>query len=178
MSVEPRSSLYTEKYIYMFMDAAGEGLPVDASSVEAIDMQMRHCAFERSMTEAGRQMLGTKLPIGDPAILSEIENAVRRLRAGEQLPCNETFPAATLGMLWGWHIVSRFGWRWRAVRKDWWETVAISDPEDWYVILPVQFMRVIAEENAPLEKWPHDYINDIQEGRLPAAKPGTLLRVC
>ena len=58
MADEKESVTYSEKYIYMFMDAAGRGLPVDASSVELTEMQMRHNAFEVEMTEAALEMLG------------------------------------------------------------------------------------------------------------------------
>jgi hypothetical protein len=178
MAHEQESTTYSEKYIYMFMDAAGRGLPVDASSVELTEMQMRHNAFELEMTEAAKEMLGETPPIGDPRIVGVIEDALRRIHSGEQLKCKTTFPAAALGVLWGWHVVTHLQWQWRAVKKDWWETLAITDPENRYVILPVQFMRGIADNSKEIEKWPRDIIADIQESRLPPSEPNDLLRIC
>jgi hypothetical protein len=177
MADEQENTTYSEKYIYTFMDAAGRGLPVDASSVELIEMQMRHCAFELEMTEAATELLGTKPPIGDPRIVDVIEDTLRRIHSGEVIKCKATFPAAALGILWGWHIVKRFKWQWRAVKKDWWETLAIADPENRYVILPVQFMRGIADSTT-VDKWPHDIITDIGESRLTAFEPNDFIRIC
>lgn len=178
MASEQEEESYSEEYIYMFMDAAGQGLPVDASSVEIIDMEMRHNAFEVAATDAAMEMLGLTPPIDDSTIVDTIEDAVKQLRAGEELECKETFPAATLGVLWGWYIVKKLGWQWRAVRKDWWETLAVTDPLDRYVILPVQYMRGIAGDDEEIVKWPHDYIDDILKARLPAADSNRLIRIC
>lgn len=171
------NTTYSEKYIYMFMDAAGRGLPVDASRIELTEMQMRHNAFELEMTEAATEMLGKTPSISDATIVDAIEDALRRIRSGEVIKCKTTFPAAALGVLWAWHIVDHFKWQWRAVKKDWWETLAIADPENRYVILPVQFMRGIADSKE-VEKWPHDISADIREARLPASEPNALLRIC
>ncbi len=171
-----QSEGFSEQYIYTFMDAAGRGLPVDASSVALTEMQMRHNAFEVEMTEAAQEMLGEKLSIADPALVSAIENLVRRIRSGEVIKCKTTFPAAALGVLWAWHIVTRFEWKWRAVKKDWWETLAIADTENRYVILPVQFMRGLADSKE-VEKWPHEIIDAIDHGRLPNSDVGALLRL-
>jgi hypothetical protein len=176
MTDDQASRTYSEKYIYTFMDAAGRGLPVDASVVELIEMQMRHNAFELEMTEAATEMLGETPPISDPKIVDVIEDALRRINSGEQLRCKTTFQAAALGVLWGWHLVMHHGWQWRAVRKDWWETLAVADPENRYVILPVQFMRGIADSKE-IEKWPHEIISDIKESRLPPSAPNSLLRI-
>lgn len=178
MAHEKEGATYSEKYIYMFMDAAGRGLPVDASRVELTEMQMRHNAFELEMTEAATEMLGETPPISDPKIVGVIEDALRRIHAGEALNCKTTFPAAALGVLWGWHIVGHLDWQWRAVKKDWWETLAIADPENRYVILPVQFMRGTAEDRQEIQKWPRDIIADIKESRLPPSEPNRLLRIC
>lgn len=167
---------FSEQYIYMFMDAAGRGLPVDASSVELTEMQLRHNAFEVEMTEAAREMLGENSSIGDPALVNAIENLVKRLRSGEVIKCKTTFPAAALGVLWAWHLVTRFDWQWRAVKKDWWETLAIADTDNRYVILPVQFMRGVADSKE-VEKWPHEIIDAIDKGRLPNSNVGDLLRL-
>jgi hypothetical protein len=177
MADNQESTTYSEKYIYMFMDAAGRGLPVDASSVALTEMQMRHNAFELEMTEAAQEMLGEIPPIGDPALVVVIEDVMQRVRSGEVIKCKTTFPAAAIGVLWAWHIVTRFQWQWRAVKKDWWETLAIADPENKYVILPVQFMRGVAD-NKDIERWPHDIIDAIEDGRLPNSHAGNLLRIC
>jgi hypothetical protein len=176
MTDDQKSETFSEQYIYTFMDAAGRGLPVDASSVELTDMQMRHNAFEVEMTEAAQEMLGKKASIGDPALVSAIENFVKRIRSGEVIKCKTTFPAAALGILWAWHIVTRFEWQWRAVKKDWWETLAIADTDNRYVILPVQFMRGVADSK-DIEKWPHEIIDAIDRKRLPNSNPGDLLRI-
>jgi hypothetical protein len=162
----------------MFMDAAGRGLPVDASSVELTEMQMRHNAFELEMTDAATEMLGIKIPISDPNIVILIEDTLRKIRAGESFQCKTTFPAAAIGVLWAWHIVGRLNWQWRAVKKDWWETLAISDPENRYVILPVQYMRGIGDSSDTTSKWPHAIIDDIVASRLPDSAPNQLLRIC
>jgi hypothetical protein len=177
MADEQENTTYSEKYIYMFMDAAGPGLPVDASSVELTEMQTRHCAFELAMTEAATELLGKTPPIGDPKIVDVIEDTLRRIHSGEEIKCKTTFAAAALGVLWGWHIVEHFKWQWRAVKKDWWETLAIADPENRYVILPVQFMRGIADSKK-IDKWPHNIITDIRESCLPASEPNDLIRIC
>lgn len=177
MSEEQKNETYSEKYIYTFMDAAGRGLPVDASSVELTEMQMRHNAFEVEMTEAAQDMLGKTPPIGDSAIVGVIVGTLKRLRSGEIIACKTTFPAAAIGVLWAWHIVMRFQWQWRAVKKDWWETLAIADPDNRYVILPVQYMRGIADAKL-VEKWPHEIIDDIDSGRLPVSPVNSLLRIC
>ncbi len=39
-------------------------------------------------------------------------------------------------------------------QKDWWETLAIADADNKYVILPVQFMRGVASNE--VERWPHE----------------------
>lgn len=176
MADEQQSETYSEQYIYMFMDAAGRGLPVDASSVVLTEMQMRHNAFEVEMTEAAQEILGENPSIGDPALVGVIENLVKRIRSGEVIKCKTTFPEAALGVLWAWHIVTRFGWQWRAVKKDWWETLAIADADNKYVILPVQFMRGVAD-NKEVERWPHEIIDAIDHGRLPKSEPGDLLRI-
>ena|ERR1700722_1554714 len=177
MADEKENATYSEKYIYMFMDAAGRGLPVDASSVELTEMQMRHNVFEVEMTEAALEMLGETPAISDPKIVDVIEDALRRIRSGEEIKCKTTYPAAALGVLWGWHIVEHLKWQWRAVKKDWWETFAVADPENRYVILPVQFMRGIADSRE-IEKWPHDIIADIEQSHLPTSEPNDLLRIC
>ncbi len=177
MSEEQKDETYSEKYIYTFMDAAGRGLPVDASSVELTEMKMRHNAFEVEMTEAAQAMLGKTPPIVDSAIVVDIEETLKRIRAGEVLECRATFPAAAIGVLWAWHIVMRFQWQWRAVKKDWWETLAIADPDNRYVILPVQFMRGLVDAKT-VEKWPHEVIDDIESGRLPDSAASALLRIC
>ncbi|WP_442511330.1 hypothetical protein SH528x_003003 [Novipirellula sp. SH528] len=177
MADKEQNETYSEKYIYMFMDAAGRGLPVDASIVELTEMQLRHNAFELEMTAAAQEMLGKTHPIGDPKLVNAIEDTLRRIRSGEKIDCKTTFPAAAIGVLWAWHIVTRFQWQWRAVKKDWWETIAIADPENRYVILPVQFMRGIAD-NETVKTWPHDIIADIESGGLPESEENGLLRIC
>lgn len=177
MADDQKGATYSEKYIYMFMDAAGRGLPVDASSVAPIEMQMRHNAFEVEMTEAAEEMLGERPPIDDPALVDVIEGVMKRIRSGEAITCKTTFPEAALGILWAWHIVTRFQWRWRAVKKDWWETLGIADADNRYVILPVQFMRGVAD-NKHVEKWPREIIDTIENSRLPDSKPGDFLRIC
>ncbi|MCC9644356.1 hypothetical protein LOC71_18925 [Rhodopirellula sp. JC740] len=177
MAEDQQDETYSEKYIYMFMDAAGRGLPVDASTVAVTDMQMRHNAFEVEMTEAAQELLGEAPPIGDPVLVHVIEDIVKRVRSGESLKCKTTFPEAAMGILWAWHIVTRFHWEWRAVKKDWWETLAIADTENKYVILPVQFMRGVAD-NEEVERWPHDIIEAIENGQLPDSNAGDLLRIC
>lgn len=169
------SPSYSERYVYMFMDAAGRGLPVDASSVVLTEMQIRHNAFEVEMTEAAQELLGEKPSISDPALVEVIEDLVKRIRSGEEMECKTTFPAAALGVLWAWHIVTRFQWQWRAVKKDWWETLAIADADNKYVILPVQFMRGVASNE--VERWPHEIIDAIEQGRLPNSQSGQLLRI-
>jgi hypothetical protein len=176
MSDEQQTKTYSEKYIYMFMDAAGRGLPVDASSVALTEMQMRHNAFEVEMTEAAQALIGEMPPLNDPAIVDVIENFLNRIRSGETFKCQTTFPEAALGVLWAWHIVSRFQWKWRAVKKDWWETMAIADPDNKYVILPVQFMRGVADDKE-VTQWPHGIIDAIEHGQLPKSEPGNLLRI-
>lgn len=176
MGDEQKDRTYSEKYIYMFMDAAGRGLPVDASTVALTEMQMRHNAFEVEMTEAAEEMLGKTPPIGDSAIVVVIEDTLKRIRSGEKMECKTTFPEAAMGVLWAWHIVMRFQWKWRAVKKDWWETLAIADPDNRYVILPVQFMRGVADDKE-VQRWPHEIIEAIEQGRLPNSKPGDLTRI-
>jgi len=134
-------------------------------------------AFEVEMTEAAQDMLGKTPPIGDSAIVGVIVGTLKRLRSGEIIACKTTFPAAAIGVLWAWHIVMRFQWQWRAVKKDWWETLAIADPDNRYVILPVQYMRGIADAKL-VEKWPHEIIDDIDSGRLPVSPVNSLLRIC
>ncbi len=177
MADDQAKEAFSERYIFMFMDAAGRGLPVDASSVLLTDMQMRHNAFEVEMTEAAQELLGDMPPIGDPGLVVLIEDVVKRVRSGETIKCKTTFPEAAMGVLWAWHIVTRFQWQWRAVKKDWWETLAIADADNKYVILPVQFMRGVAD-NKEVERWPHDIIAEIENGRLPASKAGELFRIC
>lgn len=177
MGDDQQNETYSERYIYMFMDAAGRGLPVDASSVALTEMQMRHNAFELEMTEAAQELFGKPLPIGNPAIVVEIEDILKRIRSGEVMDCKTTFPAAALGVLWAWHIVTRYEWQWRAVKKDWWETLAIADPENRYVILPVQFMRGVADDKT-VETWPHDIVAEIESGHLPESAANDLLRIC
>ena len=176
MSDNQQSKNFSEKYIYMFMDAAGRGLPVDASSVSLTEMQMRHNAFELEMTEAAQEIVGEELSIADPALVSDVEDYLRRIRAGEVIECSTTFPAAALGVMWAWHIVNRFQWQWRAVKKDWWETLAIADADNKYVILPVQFMRTVADSKE-VEKWPQEIVDIIDQGQLPPADPGALFRI-
>ena len=176
MADNQHAETYSEQYIYTFMDAAGRGLPVDASSVVLTEMQMRHNAVEVQMTEAAQDLLGEKPPIGDPALVVVIEDLVKRIQSGEVIKCKTTFPAAALGVLWAWHIVTCFQWQWRAVKKDWWETLAIADPDNKYVILPVQFMRGVASSKK-VERWPHEIIDAIAQGRLPDSQAGGLLRI-
>jgi hypothetical protein len=177
MAEEQENHTFSEKYIYMFMDAEGRGLPVDASSVELTDMQMRHNAFEVEMTDAATEMLGITLPISDPGIVGIVEDTLKRIRSGESFKCKTMFPAAAIGVLWAWHIVGKLNWQWRAVKKDWWETIAIADSENKYVILPVQYMRRISDSSVEISKWPHDIIDDIAASRLPSSAPNRLLRL-
>ncbi len=176
MADDQDAEAYSEQYIYTFMDAAGRGLPVDASTVALAQMQIRHNAFEVEMTEAAQEMLGEKPTIGDPAIVVVIEDLIKRIRSGDVIKCKTTFPAAAPGVLWAWHIVMRFQWQWRAVKRDWWETLAIADTDNKYVILPVQFMRGVADSKE-VERWPHEIIDAIEHGRLPDSEPGGLLRI-
>ena len=177
MTDENQEHTYSERYIYLFMDAAGRGLPVDASCVEAIEMQMRHNAFEVEMTEAATAMLETPLAVSDPRVIDVVEQAIERLRAGESMTCKTTFPEAAFSMLWAWHIVSTLDWQWQAVRRDWWETMAIADAERRYVILPVQYMRGLTDRNPPTTRTPRQVFEEIRSGQLPAAEPNQLLRL-
>ena len=105
-----------------------------------------------------------------------IEDLVKRIQSGEVIKCKTTFPSAALVVLWACHIVTCFQWQWRAVKKDWWETLAIADPDNKYVILPVQFMRGVASSRK-VERWPHEIIDAIAQGRLPDSQAGGLLRI-
>ncbi len=178
MADSPQKKTYSEQYIYMFMDASGKGLPVDASSVELTEMLIRHNAFEVEMTEEAQALLGELPPLADPALVDAIEDLIKRIRSGADIRCQKTsnFPGAALGVLWGWHLVTRFGWEWRAVKKDWWETLAVADSENKYVILPVQFMLGVAEDEV-VKQWPHELIDAIATSRLPASRAGDLLRI-
>jgi hypothetical protein len=177
------SKEYSERYIYMFMDAMPANLEFKLDDLKIIEMQERHCAFELSMTQAAMDMLQLKTPIEDKEkTLDAIEDTIRRIRLGEELECKETFPAATLGVLWGWQLVSDLNWKWCAVSQSWWETLAVCDQSQRYAVLPVQYFRRMVGETGMIgekgdntvTRGPRDLLTDIRDGRLPKQVDGKL----
>ena len=164
------------------MDAMPFNLEFELNKLRIIPMEMRHCAFELKMTEAAQEMLGIQPPLEHAKNLIRIEEMLRSMRAGESFECKETFPAAALGVLWGWQLITEFDWEWCAVSQEWWETLAVCDPDEQHVVLPVQYFRRLAGEtgeiggkdDAPVDKSPSEFLDDVRHGRLPATEDGKI----
>ena len=177
------SKEYSERYIYMFMDAMPANLEFKLDDLKIVEMQQRHCAFELSMTEAAMEMLQMQPPLEKDKTLDAIEDSIRRIRNGEEMECKETFPAATLGVLWGWQLVTDANWKWCAVSQNWWETLAVCDQSQRYAILPVQYFRRMTGDTGRLgEKCdssavtgPRQLLNEIRSGKLPPQTCGKLV---
>ena len=169
----------------MFMDAMPFNLEFELNDLRIITMEMRHCALQLRMTEAAQEMLGIQPPLDYAKNLIAIEDVLKRIRDGEEFECNETFPAATLGVLWGWQLMSEFDWKWCAVSQEWWETLAVCNPSETHAFLPIQYFRRLAGETgeiggkdeSPIDKWPRDYLDDIRQDRLPTVESGKLFCV-
>ena len=159
----------------MFMDAMPFNLEFEVNDLRIIEMLPRHCGFEVNMTEAAESMLGIAPPHDFNALNPVIDDLMERLRNGEKIECDETFPAATLGVLWSWQLVTKHHWTWCAVQQNWWETLGVCDPSKRCVILPVQYFRRLAGETGEIgatderaiDKWPKDLLAEIKAGRLP-----------
>jgi len=164
------------------MDAMPANLEFELNDLTIIEMQPRHCGFELNMTQAAMDMLQVKPPLDQKKTLDAIEDTVRRIRNGDELECNETFPAGTLGVLWSWQLVSVLNWKWCAVSQNWWETVAVCDEAQRYAILPVQYFRRLAGDTGMIgetdtetaNKSPRELFDDICNGNLPALSDGKL----
>ena len=177
---EPSDSM-SAGWICMFMDAMPFNLEFEVNDLRFIEMLPRHCGFEVLMTEAAEKMLGVA-PTHDYATLNvKISDMLQSLRNGASFECDQTFPAATLGVLWSWQLVLKHDWSWCAVSQNWWETIAVHDPTRQCVILPVQYFRKLAGETGeigvrnenPAVQRPEDLLAEIQDGRLPVS-PGSL----
>jgi hypothetical protein len=168
------------------MDALPFNIGFELDDLQIIDIEERHCTFEVYMTDAAMNMLNVQPPLRFTYTLMQIEESVKKLRNGETLNCAEAFPAATLGVLWGWQLVNELDWKWCAVKQNGWETLAICDTKRQYLILPVQYMRTIAGDTGrigernpqPVSKWPQDHIAEIRNGSLPPAQAGKVVRIC
>ena len=168
-------SAKSESWICMFMDAMPFNLEFEVNDLRIIEMLPRHCGFEVTMTEAAEKMLGIAPPHDYDTLNVKIDALLQRLRDGEEVECDQTFPAATLGVLWSWQLVLNYNWTWCAVSQNWWETIAVCDPTKHCAILPVQYFRRLVKDTgeigaideSPVDQWPKDLLAEIQQGRLP-----------
>jgi len=175
-----------DRHLYLMMDALPFNIGFELDDLQIINIEKRHCAFEVDMTDAAMNMLNVQPPLQFDETLTRIEQTVVKLRNGETLKCAEAFPAATLGVLWGWQLINELNWVWCAVKQNGWETLAVCDPKRQYLILPVQYMRTIAGDTGridernpqPVPKWPRDHITDIRNGSVPPVKAGSVVRIC
>ena len=164
-----------ESWICMFMDAMPFNLEFEVNDLRIIEMLPRHCGFHLSMNEAAETLLGIGPPYDFEAINPKIDKMLERLRNGKEVKCDQTFPAATLGVLWSWQLVIKHEWNWCAVNQNWWETIGVCDPSKRCVILPVQYFRRLvgetgeigARDDRSIDKWPRDLLLEINNGQLP-----------
>lgn len=153
-------------------------LPFPLDDLKIVKMQIRHMVFASNGLDIAMSLLHIKPPIDFGDCPRKIEVAVETICSEEKYANDKITLSSALGVLLGWAIISKCEWEWQAIGQNGWETLALCDKERRYLLLPIQFMREVAEGEGDCTHSPVELFSDVLNGRLPPSEPNALKRIC
>lgn len=144
-----------------------------AKPVAKLQFSMEDMALLTDGQMETESLLGLAPPIDPTKSKEVIDKFLVDYFAGKDQRQLDPNTAAFLGVFWGFTIMQAFNWDWTAVAVANQRRLGITDKENRYLALPINYLHKMFSDDPKHEmRLPSSYFDAIAANQLPESRPG------